>query len=394
MRGIHKLCLRALSAFLIIALALVPLSVVAVQPSSVWIDIYQTDSDGITVLYGSFEITEGNGWYLAIPDLPKYDAAGELYTYTVVEQPVDGYDAYYYVLSDPNSSDDYFCYVVNQETPTFTVTILGSYAGAGNTGAGEYAAGAAVTIRAGSRPGYTFAGWTVNAGGVSLANNATASFFMPANDVIVTANWQPEITRPTVVPTTPVTSTTITVPPVVTTTTTAPPMVSTITTKPCCTTTPSVTVTEPPVPTSSTVKTQTPTTTTTMTGTTATTPLPPTDDTDETWALLNLIFCVLGALLAVVGIVWAIIRRKEDMKIDPLWLFITVITGVAGVVVFLLTEDMSLRMAWVDAWTIVNAIILVLGAISFMLAFKRDDDKHREAGSPVIEGQTNLQAGN
>ena len=72
---------------------------------------------------------------------------------------------------------------------TYTVTVVGSEAAI--TGAGEYEAGKLVTIDAGMRLGYTFAGWTSN-DGVSLGNwySSSTTFTMPAYDVTVTANWR------------------------------------------------------------------------------------------------------------------------------------------------------------------------------------------------------------
>ncbi|MCL2140493.1 MAG: InlB B-repeat-containing protein, partial [Dehalococcoidia bacterium] len=80
-------------------------------------------------------------------------------------------------------------YAVWQESGKYTVTVNGSYAA--TTGAGSYGQGANVTINAGTRDGYTFSGWTVTVGGVTLASSssATTTFTMPANDVTVTANW-------------------------------------------------------------------------------------------------------------------------------------------------------------------------------------------------------------
>ncbi|MEG2053745.1 MAG: carboxypeptidase regulatory-like domain-containing protein, partial [Oscillospiraceae bacterium] len=68
---------------------------------------------------------------------------------------------------------------------TYDVTITGA------SGTGKYAAGDVVTINAGSKSGYTFDSWTVNAGGVTLANanSATTTFVMPAGAVTLTANW-------------------------------------------------------------------------------------------------------------------------------------------------------------------------------------------------------------
>ena len=72
---------------------------------------------------------------------------------------------------------------------TFSVTVQDSYAA--TTGAGVYYRGTQVTINAGSRNGYTFSGWTVTEGGVTVTNNPTTTFIMPTNDVVLTANWSP-----------------------------------------------------------------------------------------------------------------------------------------------------------------------------------------------------------
>ncbi len=64
----------------------------------------------------------------------------------------------------------------------------GSYAQ--DSGAGSYAEGAMVTIRAGTRSGYQFSGWTSNSGVTFAdASSATTTFTMPASAVTVTANW-------------------------------------------------------------------------------------------------------------------------------------------------------------------------------------------------------------
>ncbi len=72
------------------------------------------------------------------------------------------------------------------ETP-YTVTVNGSYAA--GTGAGSYFAGASVSVSAGARPGYRFAGWTAE--GVTLTNASaeTVTFVMPASNVTLTASW-------------------------------------------------------------------------------------------------------------------------------------------------------------------------------------------------------------
>jgi uncharacterized repeat protein (TIGR02543 family) len=62
---------------------------------------------------------------------------------------------------------------------------------ASSSGTGRYLVGTSVTVNAGSRSGYTFFGWTVNEGGITLSNSATATFTMPANNVAVTVIWLP-----------------------------------------------------------------------------------------------------------------------------------------------------------------------------------------------------------
>jgi uncharacterized repeat protein (TIGR02543 family) len=72
-------------------------------------------------------------------------------------------------------------------TPTYLVMVNGG------TGGGNYAAGATVTITAGTpSTGQQFKNWSVNSGGVSLANanSASTTFVMPANVVTVTANFE------------------------------------------------------------------------------------------------------------------------------------------------------------------------------------------------------------
>lgn len=71
----------------------------------------------------------------------------------------------------------------------YAVTVNGSY-DAQNSGAGSYAAGSVVTVRAGSRSGYTFNGWTSGSNVVfDDPNAAETTFTMQDGSVTVTANW-------------------------------------------------------------------------------------------------------------------------------------------------------------------------------------------------------------
>ena len=70
----------------------------------------------------------------------------------------------------------------------YAVTVNNSYADV--SGAASYAAGSFVTVRAGSRDGYTFNGWTSDSSVVfDDASAAETTFIMPEGSVTVTANW-------------------------------------------------------------------------------------------------------------------------------------------------------------------------------------------------------------
>ena len=85
-----------------------------------------------------------------------------------------------------SKSDLQFALITKQEQ--YAVTVNGSYAQ--DSGAGSYAEGAMVIIRAGTRSGYQFSGWTSNSGVTFAdASSATTTFTMPASAVTVTANW-------------------------------------------------------------------------------------------------------------------------------------------------------------------------------------------------------------
>jgi len=100
----------------------------------------------------------------------------EQYIMSPETEPVDGIQ------------DTEFKYLRLLEDHEFLVTVIDSYAD--DTGAGIYHEGMTVTIYAGSRKGYTFAGWITDDGAVFAdANSATTTFTMPDNNVTVTATW-------------------------------------------------------------------------------------------------------------------------------------------------------------------------------------------------------------
>ena len=123
------------------------------------------------------------------------------------------------------------------------------------------------------------------------------------------------------------------------------------------------------------------------------------------WALVNLILSVVGLALTVLLTVWVLLQRKQKQKKQPqakqtsakqdkysdkqreeketekqkryrtIWFALGVILGILGIVVFLLTEDLSRPMALVDNWTIVNAIILAIQILAIVLTFKHKNKK-------------------
>jgi heme/copper-type cytochrome/quinol oxidase subunit 2 len=84
------------------------------------------------------------------------------------------------------------------------------------------------------------------------------------------------------------------------------------------------------------------------------------------WALVNLVLSVAGLILAIVVVVCVLLQHKKKQKKSQAseepkkqknnhfsyWLVAALVMGVAGIVVFLLTEDMTHPMGLVDNWTI------------------------------------------
>lgn len=120
------------------------------------------------------------------------------YTWNVGRSPNDGN----HIAPDaPLENGDYlFVTTVFGYPVTYTVTVSGVpnppkmytvtvNGGDSATGSGTYEEGAAVTVTAGTKEGYTFQNWTAE--GVTLpdATQPTLTFTMPGNDVTLTANF-------------------------------------------------------------------------------------------------------------------------------------------------------------------------------------------------------------
>jgi Mg2+/citrate symporter len=70
-------------------------------------------------------------------------------------------------------------------------------------------------------------------------------------------------------------------------------------------------------------------------------------------------------------------NEKKQKKHRNIWLITALVLGIVGIIVFILTEDMSRKMAIADIWTIVNAIIFIveITAILFIIKHNKKNDK-------------------
>ena len=121
------------------------------------------------------------------------------------EVPEGKYIVVSYVSDDGNVSYVRATYNAETKQVTFKTNHFSNYAifvsGSPSvvvnegTGGGIYEVGATVTIKADEKSGYTFAGWEVNVGTVTLAdaNKAETTFAMPSENVEVTATYRKNV---------------------------------------------------------------------------------------------------------------------------------------------------------------------------------------------------------
>jgi uncharacterized repeat protein (TIGR02543 family) len=120
------------------------------------------------------------------------------------------------------------------------------------------------------------------------------------------------------------------------------------------------------------------------------------------WAFVNLVLSVVGLVLAIIVVLYVLLEKKrkqqqqkqqqkgvkgqnttantddddDDNEVQQkqrrkLWLIASFALGVAGIIVFFLTENMNNPMTMVDKWTIINAIIFVIELVAIAFIFKR-----------------------
>ena len=129
------------------------------------------------------------------------------------------------------------------------------------------------------------------------------------------------------------------------------------------------------------------------------------------WALINLLCAIGSALLSIINLILYFTGKKDDedddnngeqtaaeggaeeddenkkeLKRKGLVKLLSLIPGIGSVIVFFLTEDMSLPMVMVDKWTILMVILLVVTIVMAVLSKKTKKDADKE------EEQTQTQA--
>jgi fimbrial isopeptide formation D2 family protein/uncharacterized repeat protein (TIGR02543 family) len=108
---------------------------------------------------------------------------------------------------------------------------------------------------------------------------------------------------------------------------------------------------------------------------------PDIDVATGSWAVVNLILCVLGVIVTLFAGAWVLVlgRRRGSgvrgldaghLRLFRLgWFLAIVVLGVVGVLVFLLTQNLSQPMGVVDQWSVLNGVIFAFEALGLFFIF-------------------------
>ncbi|MCL1976574.1 MAG: InlB B-repeat-containing protein, partial [Candidatus Bathyarchaeota archaeon] len=128
------------------------------------------------------------------------------------------------------------------------------------------------------------------------------------------------------------------------------------------------------------------------------------------WAFVNLALSIAGVILVIIAVVYILLQDKRKQKQandtgtgnddrqkqgeasqcsgvekqkrrNSKWLIVAVAMAIAGVVIFLLTEDLSLPMRLLDKWTIFNAIVFGLVIVGLAFVFRHKDQSNKQQDS-------------
>jgi len=114
----------------------------------------------------------------------------------------------------------------------------------------------------------------------------------------------------------------------------------------------------------------------------------------HTWALVNLILAIAGIILAGVTALRVIAHKRQEREDEETmamteeerqykktrlgWIITAIAMGAAGIIVFLLTQNMDYLMVLIDHWTIVNAVIFIVEIVGYTFSFKKKKDRSDE----------------
>lgn len=112
------------------------------------------------------------------------------------------------------------------------------------------------------------------------------------------------------------------------------------------------------------------------------------------WALLNLLLTILTCIMSISLLITYFTRKKEDeeetaayteeqeeekLKKKGLWRLISAAWGILMIIVFFLTEDMTLPMIFVDKWTILMIVMTAIQAGIMIMSRKKYDEEDEDA---------------
>lgn len=68
-------------------------------------------------------------------------------------------------------------------------------------------------------------------------------------------------------------------------------------------------------------------------------------------------------------------KEPEYKKSKLLFILLSIVSAMLGGIIFVLTQDMRLPIAFIDRWTIMHVILVIIGLISCILALKKVKDE-------------------
>ena len=72
---------------------------------------------------------------------------------------------------------------------------------------------------------------------------------------------------------------------------------------------------------------------------------------------------------------------KEENEKWHRWYILSVVSAIASVIVFILTEDMRLPMVWIDRWTFLMIVLVLMQAPGvFVKLRKKYEEEHKKQG--------------